>query len=200
MEKLEIISQIIKSRRTIKPQQMDSEREVPKEILHQIMENANWAPTHGLTEPWRFKIFIGKSRKILAEKLMCTYLENTPENAFKQAKMDKLGRNPLLAPVIMAVCLHRDKSGNIPLVEEIESVACSVQNIHLTASAVGLGGFWSTPKILETNAIKEFLRLGNEDLCLGLFYIGWLKSNENMPKGNRTPVSGKIEWCDFVSD
>jgi len=194
MDRLNLISDIIQSRRTVKPNEMDAQRDVPKELLDQIFENANWAPTHGMTEPWRFKLFAGESRKLLGEKLQYLYVNHTSKEDFKESKMEKLGRNPQLAPVVIAVCMKRGENEKIPVVEEIESVACSVQNIHLTASAAGLGGFWSTPKVLDTEGMRKFLKLGNDDLCLGLFYLGWLKEGSYLPKGCRRPIEEKLEW------
>lgn len=194
MDRLNLISEIIQSRRTIKPNEMDAQRIVPKELLDQIFENANWAPTHGMTEPWRFKLFTGESRKLLGEKLQYLYVNHTSKGDFKESKMEKLGRNPQLAPAVIAICMKRGENKKIPVVEEIASVACSVQNIHLTATAAGLGGFWSTPKVLDSEGMREFLKLGNDDLCLGLFYLGWLKEGGCFPKSCRRPKEEKLEW------
>ncbi|MEZ4292168.1 MAG: nitroreductase family protein, partial [Myxococcota bacterium] len=48
------LDEVIRQRRTIKPPMM-SEAPVSEETLRAILENANWAPSHGLTEPWRFR-------------------------------------------------------------------------------------------------------------------------------------------------
>ena len=65
---LENASQLIRNRRTIKPAAMADE-ELPVDLLETLLENANWAPTHGLTEPWRFKVFRGAARARLADTL-----------------------------------------------------------------------------------------------------------------------------------
>ncbi|MFT5411314.1 MAG: nitroreductase, partial [Verrucomicrobiales bacterium] len=63
---VELASRWIRSRRTWKPENMNPQREVPQALLDTLFENANWAPTHGLTEPWRFKIYRGAAREGLA--------------------------------------------------------------------------------------------------------------------------------------
>lgn len=188
------ITKIIRHRRTVKPTMMDPDLEVPNELIDEILENANWAPTHGFTEPWRFKIFSENHRKVLGEKLQELYSKHTPNDQFRQDKMDKLGQNSILAPIVMAICMKRGDNPKIPELEEIEAVACSVQNMHLTAAAAGLGAFWSSPPILDTEGMREFLDLGDSDRCLGLFYIGWLKEGENWPKSSRGAISNKISW------
>ena len=62
-----------------------------------------------------------------------------PEDQKKPGKADKLREMPLLAPVVMLVWMERQANEKIAEVEEIEAVACAVQNMHLTASARGLG-------------------------------------------------------------
>ena len=131
---------LIRRRRTIKPGDMGDK---PVENLHlaALLENANWAPTHGMTEPWRFFVFTGDARQRLADFLQATYKKLTPEDQFRPDKYEKLGKGPLLAPVGIAIGMKRQESGKIPAIEEVEAVACAVQNMHLTASAIGMAAF-----------------------------------------------------------
>ena len=69
----------------------DPELEVRNELIDELLENANWAPTHGFTEPWRFKIFSEDHRKVLGEKLQELYSKHTPDDQFRQDKMDGYG-------------------------------------------------------------------------------------------------------------
>jgi nitroreductase len=188
------ISAIIRNRRTVKPGLMDPGREIPRELLDEIFENANWAPTHGFTEPWRFKVFTGDSRRTLAENYQRLYKETTLEGEFRPEKYEKFGINPQIAPVVVAICMARGDNPKIPEIEEIEAVACAVQNMHLTAAAAGLGAFWSSPPVLGCDGMRDFLGLRECDRCLGLFYLGWLKEGEAWPTGSRKPTADKVEW------
>ena len=40
---------------------------VDRALIEQMLEAANWAPSHGDTEPWRFTVFAGAGRAVLAE-------------------------------------------------------------------------------------------------------------------------------------
>ena len=62
-----------------------------------------------------------------------------------------LKNRPLKAGAVIAVSLKRGDNEKIPEIEEIEAVACAVQNMHLTCTAWGLGAFWSTPKLIYTD-------------------------------------------------
>lgn len=185
------ISEIIRDRRTIFPEQF-SDRKVHKEQVELILNNALWAPTHGNTQPWFFKVFMEDGRKKLSDFLVQSFLEMDPENATKTVKLSRMKERPLQASAIVAVCMIRDPKEIIKEIEEIEAVACSIQNMHLTCTAYGLGGFWATPGVIYTPAMNDFLGLGTSDKCIGLFYIGYPAIE--WPKAHRKPLEYKSEW------
>ncbi len=185
------INELIRSRRTIYPEQF-SDRKVHKEQVEMMLNNAQWAPTHGNTQPWRFKVFMEDGRQNLADFIGAAYLKTTPEALQNDTKLAKLITRPLKASVIIAVCMSRQKEEKIPEIEEIEAVACAIQNLHLSCTAYGLGGFWSTPKLIYSSLTNEFLNLEEKDKCLGLFYIGY--SAIEWPQAHRKPLEYNTEW------
>ena len=185
------ITEVIRERRTIYPEQY-SERKVHKEQIDLILNNALWAPTHGNTQPWRFKVFMEEGREKLSSFLAETYLKLTPEEDQNDQKLAKLLTRPKMASAVIAVCMERQPEEKIAEIEEIEAVACAVQNMHLTCTAYGLGGFWASPKLIYTPEMNEFLGLGEKDKCLGLFYIGY--PSIDWPKAHRKPLEYVTEW------
>jgi nitroreductase len=91
-----------RTRRTIKPASMDTSRVVAHELLLEILEDALWAPTHGLTQPWRFHVFVGDGRIRLADALQSLYDETTPKARFAPRKGPSFAkarsRHPFLLP------------------------------------------------------------------------------------------------------
>ena len=188
-------SALIRHRRSIKPVDMDAARPVGRELIEHLLEDATWAPSHGLTEPWRFRVFTGESpRKDLADTLQRIYREVTPPSLFQDDKFKKMGENPLLAPVVIACWMERSGGDKIPEMEEIEAVACALQNLMLAATAAGLGSFWSSPPLLESRPFKHWLGIREEDRCVGLVYLGWPREDRALPKSARRPLSGVVSW------
>ncbi len=186
------INELIRERRTIYPEQF-SDRKVHREQIEVILNNAQWAPTHGNTQPWRFKVFFGDEvKQNLSQFLGKTYLELTPAEAQNDMKLAKLMRRPTISSVVIAVCMERQLEEKILELEEIEAVACAIQNMHLTCTAYGLGGFWSTPKLIYSSQMNTFLGLNEKDKCLGLFYIGYPAIE--WPKAHRRPLDYTTEW------
>ena len=187
------ISELIKDRRTIYPEQF-SDRRIHKEQVETILNNAIWAPTHGSTQPWTFKVFLDEGRKKVSDFLSNYYKKHTKETDYKSLIFNKLKDRPMMAGAIVAVSLKRDPESKISELEEIEAVACAIQNMYLTCTAWGLGGFWASPKMIYTQEMNTFLGLKEADKCLALFYIGYPKPDFEWPKGHRKPIEYYTEW------
>lgn len=190
------VNHIIQSRRSTKPRQLNGQP-IDDAIVWQILENANWAPTHGLTQPWRFKVYTGEGLKRLAEFQAQWYRNTTPEASFTREKFERMKSNVLKASHVIVLCMKRQASGTIPEVEEIEAIACAVQNMMLTASAYGICSFWGSGGPTYTDAMKTFLKLGEQDRCLGYLYLGY--SNTPATRSVRSPIQEKVEWISQTS-
>jgi nitroreductase len=185
-------NELIRKRRSIFPK-MYIGKPISKEILGEILENANWAPTHRFTEPWRFVVFQSEEAlKGLGNFLAKAYQKNTPEERFSEAKYKKTLNKPNQCGAVLAICMNRDEAERVPEVEEICAVSCAVQNILLSASAYNIGAYWSSPGIVFSDEMKDYLHLEAKDKCLGLVYMGYHKMPELA--GKRTPIADKVKW------
>ena len=184
----------IRLRRSIKPEHMKPDA-VDREILDRLFDAANWAPSHGLTEPWRFIVFQGDARKDLAEAMCRTMVEDgqdtLPDDDPRRAKIQ---RKLETAPVVAVIVCAPSTKANIVELEEIEATAMAVQNLHLAARAEGLAGFWSSGKKAFHPAMAAFLGLEPPARCLGFFFIGY--PAQEWPNGQRRPVRDKITWIE----
>ena len=104
---VEQLNLLIRTRRSVFPDQYVPAKRIPDDIISQLLENANWAPSHKLTEPWRFVVFAGEGLKKFAEFQSGLYKETAGEK-FKQAKYEKLLSTPLLCSHIIAIGMMCD--------------------------------------------------------------------------------------------
>lgn len=185
------ITALIKDRRTIYPEQF-SDRKVHKELIEALLNSAIWAPTHGLTQPWRFTVITDDARVHLGEELAKSYMEAIPKENQVDSKMVKLLNRPKMASAVVALVLHREAGTKISERDDFAALACAVQNMHLTATAYGLGAFWSTPKIMNHANIRTFLELTDEQECVGFFYLGY--PSIDWPTGQRRPIEYLTQW------
>lgn len=187
---IDTINHIIKTRRSIFPAMYTGER-IDDTLIQNILENANWAPNHRKTEPWRFKVFTGAALEGLGEFLAERYRALTPPEKFMEIKYKKTKSKTLKSSHIIALCTQRDEKERIPEWEELAALSCAIQNMYLTCTAMELGCYWSSPKtILEAG---EFLGLTESQKCHGLLYIGVPQEGLTL-KGERGDVALKTDW------
>lgn len=189
---------LIQTRRSIFTKQFTGES-VPRPIIDDMLEAARWAPNHHITEPWRFVVFESQEgRESVGKLLQQLYTSACTPAKFSQAKYDKKLRGAKMSSHLIAICVGTDTKN--PFVEEVSTVAMAVQNMHLMATAHGVGAYWSSGGVHRvkkegssaddadvTNAalnlgvmnpkeLTQFLgeTLGNDEpfLCLGWMYIG----------------------------
>jgi len=183
------LKNLIRSRRSIYPP-MYIDEAIDEEIIKEMLENANWAPNHKKTEPWRFKIYRSAARQKLADWLSSTYKERMPVDKFSEKKFQKLSTNPVKSDTVIAIIMQRDPDEQLPEWEELAAVAMAVQNLWLTATAYGLGAYWASPGLLAHAG--DFMNLKSGERCYGLFYL----AHHNAPEfpGIRKDIEEKVEW------
>lgn len=187
LTRLETIKQVINQRRSIFPPSYTGQA-IPKELLTELLDCANAAPTHKLTQPWRFVLFREQGLVRLADQLAALYKTHTPPEQFLQKKMESTRDKVLRSGAVTAIVVSY--SGAIPQWEELAATACAVQNLWLAASAAGIGGYWSSPGTIKY--IGDFLGLAEHEECLGFFYMGY--HDEPSRAANRRPLAEKVRW------
>lgn len=157
----------------------------------QLLENANWAPTHKKTEPWRFTVIRGEGKDRLGDLMAELYKRDTDPAKYSEAKHKKKAASPRQSACIVAICMKRHEA-KLPEWEEIAATACAVQNLWLSASAYGLGGYWSSPNTIDSAELRAFLKLETSERCMGFFYMG--KYDQAPQLGEREPIAQKVQW------
>ena len=191
-QEAKILQKIIEKRRTVKPHSYNGET-VDHEVIRKILASANWAPNHGRTEPWRFKVYSGEGKNTLLKLMKDIYTETTPAEKFNPAKIDKMEVNCRLSSHIIVIMMKRQEIERIPEIEEVEAVACAVQNLALTAAAYNVAGYWSSGTITYKEETKKAMGLTEKDKVLGFYYLGL--TDEAWPAGKRcSDIEDKTEW------
>src|SRR3546814_3842516 len=91
---IDILNRVIRTRRSIFPRSY-LRKEIPRSIIEEMLANATFAPSHKLTQPWKFRVFRKKGLERLAGELSRLYQENTPADRFLTTKYEAT-RNKVL--------------------------------------------------------------------------------------------------------
>jgi nitroreductase len=186
------LQDIIASRRSIKPDAYTGET-LDQALIEQILASANWAPTHGYTEPWRFVVYTGEALKRLGLFLAGHNQPNPQDPEFNQLRFDRLAHRPQQASHVIAIAMLPGTNPKIPDIEEVSAVSMAVQNMWLTAHALNVGSYWSTGKVGFSDELRDFIGLAAPHQSMGLFYIG--KPAKENPVGRRVSgIETKVRW------
>ena len=191
MEKFNLLKEIITDRRSVKPAVFNGKK-IENDEIRQLLNLANWAPNHGLTEPWRFIVYSGEAVRRFCAEHAELYRQGTTPEKFNAGKYEKQKHNGDNASHIVLVYMRRGDNVNITRQEEICATAAAVENMLLGAEALGIAVLWSTGGMIMDEVMKEYLDLRVEDVVIGLLYLGY--TDEPVKPGKRQSVEEKTIW------
>ena len=99
----EIINTVIRNRKSIYPKDYSGE-EIPDQVIKEILLNANYAPTHRLTQPWFFKVYKNESKQKLID-----IVNKIDESKLSQIKLSKFIQKVNDSNAIISIFLNRDE-------------------------------------------------------------------------------------------
>jgi nitroreductase len=185
-----ILSNIIKNRRSIKPAQFNGHK-IADEQIEQLLQLADWAPTHTSSEPWRFVVYSGLNVNAFSKQHALLYQQFTATEKFMQSKFDSIISNGEKSSHLI-VCIMKRSNEKLPAIEEIAAASCAVQNILLAATALDIATLWSTGGMTLTPAMKNYFKLNEADEMLGILFLG--KTDQSIDGKRRIALSDKIIW------
>jgi nitroreductase len=169
---------------------------IEQELVEQLLEAANWAPSHGKTEPWRFVVYSGDARRLIGDAFGTAYRLANPEqtagNTGETAQRERVWQ----APVWIALGMRPDPK--MPEWEELIAFGSAVQNMHLMAGALGLAAKWTSGVYSRHPHVAEMVGFAPETQLLGFFYVG--RPAIAWPEGKRRPMTHKVRWISEVND
>jgi nitroreductase len=186
------VFEAIHLRRSIKPDKMKPDP-VDRAVLDRMFEAANWSPSHGQTEPWRFIVYSGEARRALLEAVVSTVAASDQETLpLDDPRREKLTRNFLTPPVCVAIISANSSNPKIVASEEIISTGIAVHNMMLVARAHEVATYWTSGEKAFHPRMAKFLGIEPPHQCLGFLFVGhpaiaW-------PEGERRPFDQKVTW------
>jgi nitroreductase len=184
------VADCIRTRRTVKAYTGEA---VPRPRLERWLDLACWAPTHRMTQPWRFAVLDQPAILRLAAFLRSEpTIAAGPDPAKGAAKLAKLlDRLPTLGAMIQVTWV-RDPDPMIDL-EEHAAAAAAVQNLLLAAHADGWAGYWSTTAALGHTQTLAWCGLDPATQgFLGSVWVG--RATAPVPPPAREPLATRVHW------
>ena len=84
--------------------------------------------------------------------------------------------------------------------EETAAVSCAVQNMHLMATSLQIGCYWSSSGVgknfdgyMQHDELRRYFRLDPEGKCLGILHVGVPSPNLKV-RAKRGDIKDKVIW------
>lgn len=165
-------------------------KNVPNELIGQLLEAAVHAPSAGNMQPWKFIVVKDKNTKkeLSIAALMQRHVEE--------------------APVVIVVCANLEKSSDRygergKNLYCIQDTAAAIENMLLVATSLGLGACWNGA--FEENKVKSILSIPDKFMPVALITLGFPLPYAKPTKTMRVPFEnvtysekyGKnLEWIE----
>jgi nitroreductase len=204
------LMEAIRERRSVRNYE---NRPVPEAHLRCIIEAATWAPSGFNKQPWKFIVIRERTlidRMVAAVRLKLEEIVKWPGAKGKEKSVLAMFKGFTVfkeAPVAIAVLtceyvapmdkvltkenLTFEEKFRLRALPGLQSVAAAIQNMLLTATAMGYGTFWGTGCLIASEEIEKILQTGNDWQLVAVVPVGIRKVNPKPPK--RMPVDDVME-------
>ncbi|MBH0229477.1 nitroreductase [Halobacillus yeomjeoni] len=172
------LAKIIRERRSVKNNYLD--KEVPQELVVELMEDAKWAPTHGMREPWRFIFVPSEEKEQFVEDLVATFPPDRQENR----------RNYFSKPAAFLIAVMKEDPRQKQWDENFGAISCFIQNFQLLAWEKQLGVVWKTNPHIYEPEVRELLDIQPGEKIAGFLHLGFF--DEKPKSKDRTPIEEKL--------
>ncbi|MGG4143448.1 nitroreductase [Paenibacillus algorifonticola] len=181
------IAVTIRERRSIR---QFNDKPIATELLLQLLNDAVWAPNHGLREPWRFIAAERMEAKARLVDLMMESMSHLKRLKLMPGKMKQMmSQHYSKTPAFLIVVMKADKDAH-KQEEDFAAVSCLIQNFQLLAWEQGIGMVWSTLECIHSPIFCEGLGVKPGERIVGILHMGYY---DKIPKAKtRTPAEKKL--------
>jgi nitroreductase len=182
------IPEIIEQRRSIKK---FTDRAVSREEIETLLEAATLAPNHRLTRPWRFYVLGPESRYAYGLALGERKARKLPDADAARALRETIGVEHRDLPCMIAVSIVQNENPEIRE-EDYAAAMMAIQNVALTAVALGLGTHIKTGGVMGDAASRAAVGVGDSERIVAIVNVG--EPHEPPPPRKREPATACTTW------
>ncbi|OXS58379.1 nitroreductase [Cohnella sp. CIP 111063] len=158
------VAETLRQRRTIRQFKPDP---VPFPLLLELLDTANWAPNHGLREPWRYILYQGEARSEFTEAVLGSM---SAEDKAKYA--EQRIRDYAVIPCHLIVVMKEDPRQK--QWEEDFGAACGwIQSFQLAAWERGIGVVWKTNPYIYSPHFRRAVGVADGEKVVGVLHVGY---------------------------
>lgn len=174
------IAKTIRERRSIKKGYKPDP--VPEELVLELLNDAVYAPNHGLREPWRFLFVSTESKQSFIEAMLRVYPADQHEK-----------RRALFSePSAFLIVIMKEDPRQKQWEEDFAATSTLIQNFQLLAWERDLGVVWKTNPHIWDPAAHKILGVQPGEKIVGFLHLGFFDKAEAPKAAPRTPAEQKF--------
>ncbi len=143
---------------------------VPDELIMEILKSGSWAPSGLNNQPWRFAVV------------------KDPQLKERFEPLTRYSRIIKSANCLIPVFISKERMYHE--VKDHQAIGACLQNMLLSAYALGLGAVWLGEILKSGKEIRELLGLPEDLELMAVIALGWPKNRDQ--KSRRLPLEDLI--------
>lgn len=148
-----------------------TKRKVSRDIIKQIIEAANYAPSASNKQAWRFIVIDDQAKlKRLSDEGGAYFIKDAP---------------------LAVLVLYENIIDNVEYRDHLQSASAAIQNMHLKITSLGLGSCW-VANLPSKRTVRNIFNIPNNYDPIALIVIGY-------PKGKQGIVPRKHKSEEIIS-
>lgn len=166
------------------------DQKVPIDLILQLLNDAVWAPNHGMREPWRFIVVEREEAKVKLADLILEGLSHLKRIKLIPAKLKELMKRKMIQiPANLIVVMSEEKDEH-KQEEDYAAVCCLIQNLQLLAWEQEVGMIWSTMEFIRSPSFYRGVGVQANERIVGVMHMGYF---DKAPKPkSRTSAEKKL--------
>lgn len=178
-EVLDAALKLIHARQHTSPKRLGDPGPKPGQI-DKILGAAGAAPDHGRLNPWRLIVIAPARRHLLGAAFAEALVER--DSAATGEQMQEARSKAFRGPFLVLVVARLDPElGPTHPQERIISAGCAIQNMLLTAQAMGFGAGLSSGRALYSEPMRSLFTLGAHEQPLCFVTVGTVQQPKTAP-------------------
>jgi nitroreductase len=166
---------------------------VPRARIERLLELAQLAPNHRMTEPLAFRVMGVGAKRAYAEALAGRKASKVDDPEAARAVRERVVTRTLGVPAMIAVLVHESEDPEIRE-EDWATAFMAIQNLCLAAVEMGLGSHIKTGAVMAEPSLREALQVDGDQRVAAIVFVG--EPAEVPEPKPRTPASDVTHWLE----
>jgi len=186
--------EVIKKRRSVRAFKPDP---VCREDILKILEAGHSAPSGRNLQSWEFIVVSGDKKNAMGDsyaKIADGYTRDWEDRAAREAFVN-YARTYGGAPVVIVVLAAADKVSGVNKMH-LETGCAAMENIILSATALGLGTCWMTGPLQDEKTLRDLLKIPDDLQLVAVTPLGHPAAWPDPPEFPFPDFKQKIRWVE----